>query len=120
MQDITRRAVEPFDLVALAIARLDAETGRHIPVKGDDPLPGPLQNIQIMEERQIMQQDIIGRKTDVMGQARARQFDVLLVNHPSVTVGDAIKHIRRLIPVIEINKFILFRIDLGMGRQGAL
>ena len=101
VQDVAGLTFEPADLIAPAIARYQAKAGRDVPMESQHPQSMTLKHFWIMEEGQIVKNGVIGRKADVMGQARAGQIDLRLVEQLTRGICDTAGHVRGLIPIIK-------------------
>ena len=76
MQDVAGLTLEPADLITPAVARNKTEAGRDISVESQHPHLVTLEHLRVMEERQVMQNGVVGGKANVMGQPRAGQIDL--------------------------------------------
>ena len=120
MQDVAGLTFEPADLIAPAIARDQAKAGRDIPMESQHPQSMTLEHFWIMEEGQIVKNGVIRGKANVMGQARAGQIDLRLMQEFSGRIGHTAGHVGRLISVIEEQQFPRRPIHFGVCRQPAM
>ena len=115
MQDVTGLALEPAHLAALPPARNNAEAGGDIPVEGQHPELVLAQHVHVVEERQVVQDGIVGGEADVVRQARAGQVDRNLVQQPALGIRHAVGHEGRLVAIIEEQQLTGAPVHLGVG-----
>ena len=115
--DVAAVGLEPADLVTAARARDDAETGGLI---GEMDLPHrPLQPTLAKDHGQVVQDDEVFRQPHVVGQAGARQVDLLEMGQPVVGTDRPERHPGFVERIVEKDELARHRIDLGMGRDVA-
>ena len=116
VEDVSRRSVEPADLIRLAVARDQRKPARQPRVQARR-MDVPFEHRAIPEQRQIVEDRPVLGKDHIVRQSRSRQWHGDIVNKLPASINHAVMHERRVFCIVEEQEFTGAAIDLGMSRN---
>ena len=117
VQDVARLRFKPLNLARLPVARNNPEARRDIAMERQDAMLGFFQQLDVVEQRQIVQDRIVRGQSEIMRRARPRNINADIVLQFACRAGHAIAHVGWRITVTEEEQFACGGIDLAVRRQ---
>jgi hypothetical protein len=120
VQHVAGLELEPLDLLLRAVARDHAEARRQVAMELDDAVAGAAQHVDVVIQREVVQDRVVRRDRRVVRQARAGQVDARLVLQLAVGVDDVIGEVRLEVAVVVVDQLTGARIALRVRIQRAI